>query len=141
LKITSKTWRAICGKTVGLPALYSKEKVEDPIVKLKLFNPVGVGTWYITEASARIDGEYVALSKCKITPQGVFVWMDNGIAKPVDDVIAFGWVDLGDPEFAELGYISLRELAEVRCAFGLRIERDTYFTQVPLSKVQKRGVQ
>lgn len=32
-----------------LPPLYSQEKVEDPIAQVKLFNPTGAGTWYLTE--------------------------------------------------------------------------------------------
>jgi len=36
-----------------LPKLYSQEKVKDPIVHLKLFNPMGAQTWLITE----YDGE------------------------------------------------------------------------------------
>jgi hypothetical protein len=32
-----------------LPPIYGQEKVKDPIVYLKLFNPTGSGTWYITE--------------------------------------------------------------------------------------------
>lgn len=32
-----------------LPPLYSQEKVEDPIAQVKLFNPCGAGTWYLSE--------------------------------------------------------------------------------------------
>jgi len=32
-----------------LPKLYAQDGVKDPMVYLKLFNPVGAGTWYITE--------------------------------------------------------------------------------------------
>lgn len=32
-----------------LPKLGATEKEADPVVHLKLFNPVGAGTWYITE--------------------------------------------------------------------------------------------
>jgi len=40
--------------------------------------------------------------------------------------IAFGLCDLGIG-FPELGYVSLREIAEVRGKFGLGVERDLYF--------------
>ena len=33
----------------ALPALYSQEKVEDPIVYVKFFHPYGAGTWLATE--------------------------------------------------------------------------------------------
>jgi hypothetical protein len=33
-----------------IPALYTQENVDDPIVHLKLFNPRGSWTWYLTEA-------------------------------------------------------------------------------------------
>jgi len=33
----------------SLPPLYSQEKVEDPIARVKFFNPCGIGTWYLTE--------------------------------------------------------------------------------------------
>jgi hypothetical protein len=38
----------------------------------------------------------------------------------------------------ELGYFSLRELESVRGRFGLKIERDLYYTPEPLSKIRKR---
>jgi hypothetical protein len=37
----------------------------------------------------------------------------------------------------ELGYFSLDELEDVKGPFGLRIERDLYFTPTPLSKIRK----
>ena len=30
-------------------SLYSQEKEDDPLVVSKFFNPVGAGTWYLTE--------------------------------------------------------------------------------------------
>lgn len=43
-----------------IPPLYGQEKVKDPVVYLKLFNPVGRGTWYITEW----DGEDTFFGYC-----------------------------------------------------------------------------
>ena len=81
-----------------LPALYANDSKSASQIKvpLKLFNPCGAQTWYITE-------------------------MDP------DSGLMFGWADLGDPMFAELGYISLDELKNVRLPFGLKIERDMYW--------------
>jgi hypothetical protein len=38
---------------------------------------------------------------------------------------------------AELGYFSLSELEGIRGPWGLKIERDLYFTPKPLSEVKK----
>lgn len=45
----------------------------------------------------------------------------------------FGLVDLGWPE---LGYFSLSELESYTGPFGLKIERDLYWTPKPLSEVR-----
>ena len=49
----------------------------------------------------------------------------------------FGFVTLGDPTCAELGYFSLSELESVVCPpFGLHIERDMHWDDsTPLQKV------
>lgn len=48
--------------------------------------------------------------------------------------IAFGWVDLGDPQNAELGYFDLEELAQVEVqhpsGLVLRVERDLHWQPV-----------
>jgi len=81
-----------------LPKLYANENksMEETRVILKLFNPCGAGTWYITE-------------------------YDPGYK------LAFGFTDLGDPEMAELGYVSIQELENYRGPLGLGIERDMHF--------------
>lgn len=47
----------------------------------------------------------------------------------------FGWVVGHDKE---LGYFSLKELESVKGPFGLKIERDRYFTPTRLSKVKAK---
>lgn len=81
-----------------LPALYANEEKEakDVKVPLKLFNPCGPGTWYITE----MDPETGTM---------------------------FGFAEIGDPDCAELGYVSLQELESLRLPFGLKIERDLHW--------------
>lgn len=64
----------------------------------KFFNPTGAGTWLITEANK----------------------LEN------DDYEMFGYCHLGDDEMAELGYVMLSELENVKLPFGLTIERDLY---------------
>lgn len=61
--------------------LYSQEENKNPKVLVKYFNPWGIGTWYITEAS----------------PQG-------------DDWLMFGLCDLGDPELGYVLLSQLKEL-------------------------------
>lgn len=67
-------------------------------VIVKYFNPVGVGTWLITEGDK----------------------LDNG------DYQMFGYCHLGDDELAEFGYVMLSELESIKLSFGLTIERDLY---------------
>jgi hypothetical protein len=107
----------------SLPPLYSQEKVADPMVRVKFFNPTGGQTWGATEGSA-------------VCPEhGNF---DCGSCpKPWRDFMFFGWVTFGDG-YGELGYFSLQELAKVRGRFGLGIERDLYFDPVPLSEFRRR---
>ena len=68
--------------------------------------------------------------RCKFfTPWSYWTWY----------VIEFDGADLcygyvkGD--FPELGYFRLSELKALKGPFGLTVERDIYFTPVPLSKV------
>ena len=67
-------------------------------VIVKFFNPVGVGTWIITEGNK----------------------LDNG------DYEMFGYAHLGDDDLAEFGYIYLSELKELQLPYHLSIERDLY---------------
>lgn len=74
------------------------EKFRKP--HLKLFSPVGSGTWLISEIqSGSIE-------------QG--------------NAIFFGLCDLGMGE-PEMGAVSMQELASVRLPFGLGIERDLHW--------------
>jgi len=64
----------------------------------KFFNPAGVGTWLITEANKLENGDYEM----------------------------FGYCHLGYDDLAELGYVHLSELEQIKGPFGLGIERDLY---------------
>lgn len=66
----------------------------------KFFNPVGAGTWLITEADKTEDGDYEM----------------------------FGYCHLGDDESAEFGYVMLSELQNIKLPLGLTIERDLYMS-------------
>lgn len=64
----------------------------------KFFNPVGPGTWLITEANKLENSDYEM----------------------------FGYCHLGDDEMAELGYVNLSQLEQLQLPFGLSVERDSY---------------
>lgn len=59
------------------------------------------------------------------TPDGACTWLLTEL-DPADPDIAFGLCDLG-MGFPELGSVRLSELAAVRGALGLRVERDLFF--------------
>lgn len=67
----------------------------------KFFNPMGVGTWFITEAEKQEDGDYEM----------------------------FGYCHLGDDELAEFGYVMLSELQSIKGPLGMGIERDLYLSK------------
>lgn len=67
----------------------------------KFFNPMGVGTWFITEAKKQENGDYEM----------------------------FGYCHLGDDELAEFGYVMLSELQEIKGPLGMGIERDLYLSK------------
>ena len=64
----------------------------------KYFNPMGVGTWFITEGNKLENGDYEM----------------------------FGYCILSDPQLAEFGYVNLSMLENLDLPFGLKIERDLY---------------
>ena len=64
----------------------------------KFFNPTGAGTWLITEADKTEDGDYEM----------------------------FGYCHLGYDDMAELGYVMLSQLEEIKLPFGLGVEIDSH---------------
>lgn len=84
----------------GVPPLYSTEDIpcDDKVAYVKLFDPCGSWSWFITEYSREApDG----------TPH-----------------LAFGMVHGHEHEY---GYISLPELAELKGQMGIGIEIDCWF--------------
>lgn len=81
-------------------------------VLVKYFNPVGAGTWLITEGNKLENGDYEM----------------------------FGYCHLGDDDFAELGYVMLSELENITLFGGLKIERDLYLADnITLYDAMKRS--
>ena len=72
------------------------------------------------KGDANVDKPYLKL----FSPTGAATWL---ITEIVDEDTLFGLCDLG-MGFPELGYVSLQELESVELPFGLKIERDMYFT-------------
>lgn len=99
-----------------LPALYSQEEVEDPMVVVKFFDPCGSATWFIVEGGHVLPGE---------------------TAEEVGDYMMFGLCYIHEPE---LGYVALSELQAYKGPLGIGIERDKWFTPKRLSEVKsERG--
>ena len=81
-------------------------------VIVKFFNPCGIGTWLITEGERTEDGDFEM----------------------------FGYCHLGNDEDAELGYVRLSELEEIKGPLGIGIERDLYFEECTLEDaIHKNG--
>lgn len=76
------------------------------------------------KANAETFGESDCYPVVKLfTPDANATWLLSEL-DPENDDLAFGLCDLGYPE---LGWVSLSELASVRGAFGLPVERDLHF--------------
>ena len=90
-----------------IPALYATEALRMPDKIIRLHYFLGSCDWWIAE----ID-------------------RDN------EESLAFGFVNLGDPQNAEWGYISLRELEEMT-VFGFVVERDLHWDPKPFSEIQR----
>jgi len=69
----------------------------------------------------------------KLFGGGAFTWY---LYEKLDDDIYMAFVNLGDPEMAECGTVSMSELMSIKFPpFGLGIEKDMYFE--PLSRTLK----
>lgn len=70
-------------------------------VIVKYFNPLGAGTWFITEGEKLENNDY----------------------------ILYGYCHLGDDNCAECGEILLSDLQSIKLPFGMSIERDLYLKE------------
>lgn len=98
-------------KLRGTPPLYSQEELgDDAIVHVKLFDPCGSASWFITEFSLE-------------APDGC-------------TDLAFGYVTgLGEDE---LGYIGLEELANTKGKMGIGLEINTWFSPCTLREIKEK---
>ena len=116
-----------------------QEKLDDPIVVAKFFNPTGAGTWYATELIYLIkrtdeDGESETL---EVEASKIDEFKDCEVV----DMLFFGYVSIHGDFCDEWGYFELSELESVKCPpFGMGIERDLYFDPKPISKVCPKAV-
>lgn len=67
----------------------------------KFFNPMGVGTWFITEAEKKENGDFEM----------------------------YGYCNLGDDDLAEFGYVMLSQLEEIKLPYGMTIEKDLHLSK------------
>ena len=86
----------------------SQEKVEDPIVIARFFDPCGSATWLATEYDE--------------TNNICFGYVTNLIPS-------------SDGMFDEWGNFSIDELESIERPFGLNIERNLYCDEQPISKL------
>ena len=129
--------------TKEIESLFKKlgrqEKLDDPIVVAKFFNPTGAGTWYATELIYLIkrtdeDGESETL---EVEASKIDEFKDYEVV----DMLFFGYVSIHGDFCDEWGYFRLSELESVKCPpFGMGIERDLYFDPKPISKVCPKAV-
>ena len=83
------------------------------------------------------DTSEMEMSEIKIVLKlfggGAFTWY---LYEKIDEDTYMGYVNLGDPEMSECGYVSLSEIEAVKFPpFGLGVERDMHFE--PLSRTLK----
>jgi hypothetical protein len=117
----------------------NQEKVDDPVVVVKFFNPSGSGTWFATELIYLIkskdenkEPEILEVEASKI---------DTFKGYEVVDMLFFGYVSIFGDHNDEWGYFRLSELESVKCPpFGMSIERDLYFDPKPISKTCPKAV-
>jgi len=90
---------------------------DQPII-VKLFAPWAAATWYIVTGTPldSINGEPCEPDKAQ-------------------DWHLFGFCNLGDDINAELGYVLLSQLQELRGFAGLKVERDLYYDGHTLADV------
>jgi len=88
-----------------------------PII-VKFFTPWAAASWYIVTGTplSTVNGEPCEPDKAQ-------------------DWHLFGFCNLGDDQNAELGYVLLSELKELRGFAGLRVERDRHFSNHTLADV------
>ena len=95
---------------VVMPTLYGTDKVEDPIVWLKLFLPGSRWTFYATEFSDVAPDGY---------PEMMFGYLISALG----------------PDCDELCYLPLASVREINESFRFQVERDLWWTPSLLSRV------
>lgn len=109
-----------------------KQNVDNPIVVVKFFNPVGAGTWWVTALSEyrlkneKEDWKYTDSFDAKEEA------IKNGYK--VVDIILFGYVSIFGDHCDEWGDFSLNELLEIKGFGGLGIERDLHCGEKPINE-------
>ena len=117
----------------------NQEKVDDPTVVVKFFNPSGSGTWYATELIYVINRKYKNKEPEILEVEASKI--DQSKDYEVVDMMFFGYVSIFGDHNDEYGYFRLSELESVKCPpFGMGIERDLYFDPKPISKVCPKAV-
>jgi len=85
------------------------------------------------EATAELGIEESTAYVKIFNPMGNHQWFLT--AYDPEENMAFGYVNLNCSRDAELGYISMEELEELKLPMGMKLERDRHFTKMPLTEV------
>jgi len=103
-----------------------QEKIDKLITKkdLELFEKQG-------DTSEKSMEEITVITKL-FNPTGAGTWY---LYEKLDDDVYMCFANLGDIEMAELGTVSIKELAEFKGMFGLGIERDKFFEPTNLKEI------
>ena len=75
--------------------------------------------------TSKKDAQDIKVLAKFFNPCGAGTWF--AVEYLPDEMLFFGYANLGDSDCAELGYFSLNELESVKLPFGMGIERDIHW--------------
>jgi len=86
--------------------------------------------------TAQLEAKDVKVHLKIFNPYGTGRWYITEYNENED--LAFGYVNIMGPDFAELGYIQMSELVNFKNSMGFKLERDIYF-EATLEDIIKSG--
>lgn len=122
----------------GAAAPFNQLGVRPGPVKLAQFRAALAYTQTPPLRSQNGKGENAIAYVKLFDPAGAATWLITEFDPATNE--AFGWVDFGDPQNAELGYINIEELATTPGRMGIGMEIDNWFRPGPLRLVKTNPV-
>ena len=105
---------------------------------MKLLTAEVLNTFELQGDTSQMEASDIKVIAKFFNPVGAGTWF--AVQYYPEDRTFFGYANLGDSRFAELGYFSLDEMESIRLPFGLGIERDIHFGSYSLQDViNKKG--